>query len=64
MSQAPDSSLSIVRGIALGEEPGMGIKFVYSADNQRSEFEGVVETLMSTSLGSDLASKLLNKSVK
>lgn len=24
MSQAPDSSLSIVRGIALGEEPGMG----------------------------------------
>jgi type IV pilus assembly protein PilZ len=47
-----------------GDDPGMGIKFVYSADNQRSEFEGVVEQLMSTSLGSDLAGKLLNKSLK
>ncbi len=45
-----------------GEEPGMGIKFVYSDDRQRSDFEGLVETLMSTSLGAELAGKLLNKS--
>jgi type IV pilus assembly protein PilZ len=47
-----------------GDEPGMGIKFVYSADSQRSDFEGVVEQLMSTSLGSDLAGRLLNKQLK
>ncbi len=45
-----------------GDEPGMGIKFVYSDDRQRSDFEGLVEALMSTSLGADLAGKLLNKS--
>ncbi len=44
-----------------GEEPGMGIKFVYSDDRQRSDFEALVENLMSTSLGADLAGKLLNK---
>lgn len=47
-----------------GEEPGMGIKFVYSDDSQRSDFEGVVETLMTDSLGADLAGRLLNKSMK
>jgi type IV pilus assembly protein PilZ len=45
-----------------GDEPGMGIKFVYSDDRQRSDFEGLVEALMSTSLGAELASRLLNKS--
>ena len=44
-----------------GDEPGMGIKFVYSDDQQRSDFEALVEALMSTSLGADLAGKLLNK---
>jgi len=47
-----------------GEEPGMGIKFVYSTDTQRSDFEGVVEELMSSSLGAELTSKLLNKAAK
>ena len=47
-----------------GEEPGMGIKFVYATDQQRSEFEGVVEQLMSSSLGSELTGRLLNKPVK
>ena len=47
-----------------GEESGMGIRFIYSNDAQRSDFEGVVEQLMATSLGSDLAGKLLNKPVK
>ncbi|MCA2981521.1 MAG: TIGR02266 family protein [Myxococcaceae bacterium] len=47
-----------------GDEPGMGIKFVYSADAQRIEFEGVVERLMSSSLGAELAGRLLNKQIK
>jgi type IV pilus assembly protein PilZ len=44
-----------------GEEAGMGIKFVYTNDQQRADFEGVVETLMSDSLGAELAGRLLNK---
>lgn len=47
-----------------GEEPGMGIRFVYQQDTQRTEFEGVVEDLMASSLGVDLAQKLLNKTPK
>ena len=47
-----------------GDEPGMGIRFIYSDDSQRSDFEGVVEQLMSTSLGPELTGKLLNKSMK
>ncbi len=47
-----------------GDEPGMGIRFIYSTDTQRSDFEGVVETLMSTSLGPELTGKLLNKSLE
>ena len=43
------------------EEPGMGIRFIYNDDHQRSEFEGVVEKLMSDSLGTQLTEKLLNK---
>jgi type IV pilus assembly protein PilZ len=47
-----------------GEEPGMGIRFIYTNDGQRSDFEGVVEQLMSSSLGPELTGKLLNKSLK
>jgi len=47
-----------------GEEPGMGIRFIYTNDSQRGEFEGVVEQLMSSSLGPELTGKLLNKSMK
>jgi len=46
-----------------GDEPGMGIRFIYTDDSQRSEFEGVVEKLMSDSLGADLTEKLLKKPV-
>lgn len=45
-----------------GEEPGMGIRFIYSDDSQRHDFEGVVEALMAQSLGSELTDRLLNKS--
>jgi type IV pilus assembly protein PilZ len=44
-----------------GEEPGMGIRFIYSGDEQRQAFESVVEALMADSLGSTLTGKLLNK---
>ncbi len=47
-----------------GEEPGMGIRFIYSNETQRSDFEGVVEQLMAASLGPELTGKLLNKSLK
>jgi type IV pilus assembly protein PilZ len=47
-----------------GEEPGMGIRFIYTTDGQRSDFEGVVEQLMTASLGAELTGKLLNKSLK
>ncbi len=47
-----------------GEEPGMGIRFIYSNDHQRGDFELVVEELMSASLGSELTGKLLNKPMK
>jgi type IV pilus assembly protein PilZ len=43
------------------EEPGMGIRFIYNDDSQRSDFEGVVERLMADSLGAQLTEKLLNK---
>lgn len=43
------------------EEPGMGIRFIYSSESQRVDFESVVERLMSDSLGPELTEKLLNK---
>jgi type IV pilus assembly protein PilZ len=54
----------VVWSQADGEESGMGIRFIYSNDQQRGDFEGVVERLMADSLGPDLTGKLLNKSVR
>ncbi len=51
----------VVWSKADGDEPGMGIRFIYNSDTQRSDFEGVVEKLMADSLGPDLTEKLLNK---
>ncbi len=47
-----------------GEEPGMGIRFVYSDEAQRGEFEAVVEQLMAQSLGQELTGRLLNKTMQ
>src|SRR5882724_11487272 len=47
-----------------GEEPGMGIRFIYQTEAQRDEFEAVVEKLMADSLGADLTQKLLQKEVR
>lgn len=51
----------VVWSKADGDEPGMGIRFIYNSDTQRAEFEGVVEKLMADSLGPDLTEKLLKK---
>jgi type IV pilus assembly protein PilZ len=51
----------VVWSKADGDEPGMGIRFIYNSDTQRAEFEAVVEKLMADSLGPDLTEKLLKK---
>ena len=51
----------VVWATSEGDEAGMGIKFVYTTDTQRSDFEGVVEALMHDSLGADVTGRLLNK---
>ena len=43
-------------------DPGMGIKFLYVDDKQRSDFEGHVEALMTQELGEHLVKKLVKKS--
>jgi type IV pilus assembly protein PilZ len=47
-----------------GEEPGMGIRFVYTDDGQRRDFEGMVERMMAESLGPEISRALLIKSSK
>ncbi len=51
----------VVHASAAGEDAGMGIRFVWSEESQRSDFEAVVEGLMQESLGPLVASKLLRK---
>lgn len=54
----------VVWSTSEGTEPGMGIKFVYSDESQRTDFESVVEALMTDSLGPNVVGKLLNKTPK
>jgi type IV pilus assembly protein PilZ len=51
----------VVWSNAEGDEPGMGIRFIYADEQQRDEFESVVEGLMADSLGPDLTLRLLHK---
>lgn len=51
----------VVWSNAEGDEPGMGIRFIYADEAQRDEFESVVEGLMADSLGPDLTLRLLHK---
>ena len=44
-----------------GEEPGMGIRFVFASDGQRREFESLVERMMEESLGRYVTEGLLQK---
>lgn len=52
----------VVHASTTGDEPGMGIRFVWTEDRDRVSFESVVEALMSESLGPMVAGKLLRKS--
>jgi len=51
----------VVHASPSGDEPGMGIRFVWIADEDRAAFEAAVEKLMSDSLGPVVAGKLLRK---
>ena len=51
----------VIHATATGDEPGMGIRFVWTDPRDRAAFEGLVETLMSESLGPLVTSKLLQK---
>ncbi len=51
----------VIHATATGDEPGMGIRFVWSESKDRTAFEGVVEALMSESLGPLVTRKLLRK---
>jgi type IV pilus assembly protein PilZ len=51
----------VVHANASGDEPGMGIRFVWGEDRERVAFEGAVEDLMSDSLGDLVTRHLLHK---
>jgi type IV pilus assembly protein PilZ len=52
----------VVHALTGGEEPGMGIRFVWSDEAERLEFERAVEALMAQSLGPHLAHRLMGLS--
>lgn len=52
----------ITKGSALeGQEPGMGIGFVYESEAERARVETVVERLMEDSLGTLVSGKLMDR---
>ena len=51
----------VVHAGGSGDEPGMGIRFVWDDPTRREEFEGLVEGLMQESLGPLVAQHLLRK---
>jgi type IV pilus assembly protein PilZ len=51
----------VVHASAQGEDPGMGIRFVWMDDRERVSFESLVEGLMQDSLGPLVANRLLRR---
>jgi type IV pilus assembly protein PilZ len=49
----------VIHADPAGEEAGMGIRFVWGAEHDRLAFEGIVEGLMSESLGPLVTQNLL-----
>jgi len=49
----------VVRAESTSADPGMAIRFVWTADGERASFEAAVERLMSDALGSHVAAELL-----
>ncbi len=60
-ADAFELSGEVVHASATGDEPGMGIRFVWSDDRDRVVFERVVEELMADSLGPLVTNRLLRK---
>jgi type IV pilus assembly protein PilZ len=52
----------VVHATSNGDEPGMGIRFVWADELERIEFERVVEQLMEQSLGPHVTHNLLKHS--
>jgi type IV pilus assembly protein PilZ len=52
----------VVHATSAGDEPGMGIRFVWGDELERIEFERVVEQLMESSLGAHVTQNLLKHS--
>lgn len=61
-SEAPFELLGEVTWAkAEGDNPGMGICFIWTDDELRQQFEASVEKMMEESLGPELSRKLLKK---
>jgi type IV pilus assembly protein PilZ len=60
-AQAFELNGEVVHASAAGDEPGMGIRFVWTDASERASFETVVEALMQESLGGLVANRLLRK---
>jgi type IV pilus assembly protein PilZ len=51
----------VVHATSQGDEPGMGIRFVWTGDRERVAFESLVEGLMHESLGPLVTTRLLRR---
>jgi type IV pilus assembly protein PilZ len=49
----------VIRNGSDGEEPGVGIRFRWSDEARRREFEAVVEAMMTSSFGPEVARQLI-----
>jgi type IV pilus assembly protein PilZ len=52
----------VIHADPVGDEAGMGIRFVWGQESDRTGFESVVESLMSESLGPLVTQNLLKRS--
>lgn len=51
----------VVHATTTGDTPGMGIRFLWSSETQRRQFETLVERIMTQSLGPRVARNLLKR---
>jgi len=51
----------VIRSVSDGEEPGVGIRFRWSDEERRRQFEAVVEGMMTASFGAAVARQILDR---
>jgi type IV pilus assembly protein PilZ len=51
----------VIRNGSEGEEPGVGIRFRWSDDERRRQFEAIVEGMMTASFGAVTARQILDR---